>query len=127
MDINKFKNLNVLYVEDEIELRDVTCSSLSSIIPNITVAGNGKEGLELFNSDNEFDLIITDLAMPVMDGSEMIKSIRENNLTIPILITTAFGSKNEEMLELEKIGIDGYIMKPLDMMKLIKIIDEIIK
>jgi len=44
MDINKFKNLNVLYIEDEIELRDVTCASLSSIIPNISVANNGKEG-----------------------------------------------------------------------------------
>ncbi|MEA3314538.1 MAG: response regulator [Campylobacterota bacterium] len=127
MDINKFKSLNVLYVEDEIELRDVTCNSLESIIPNISVAGNGKEGLEVFNSDDEFDLIVTDLAMPVMSGTEMIKIIRETNSNIPILVTTAFGSQNEEIIELEKIGIEGYIMKPVDMMKLIQKIDEIIK
>lgn len=126
MDINKFKNLNVLYIEDEIELRDVTCASLSSIIPNISVANNGKEGLEIFNS-KDFDLIITDLAMPVMSGTEMIKIIRENNSDIAILVTTAFGSQNEEILDLEKLGIDGYIMKPVDMMKLIKEIDKIIK
>jgi len=126
MDINKFKNLDVLYVEDEIELRDVTCNSLESIIPNITVGSNGKEGLEIFKS-KEFDLIITDLAMPVMSGTEMIQEIRKINSSIPILVTTAFGSQNEEIIELEKIGIDGYIMKPVDMMKLIQKVDEIIK
>ena len=126
MDINKFKNLDVLYVEDEIELRDVTCNSLESIIPNITVGSNGKEGLEKFNSD-KFDLIITDLSMPIMTGSEMIKEIRAVDSNTPILVTTAFGSQNEEVENLKEIGMTTYLMKPVDIRELITTIYNLVK
>ena len=74
--------------------------------------------------DNSFDLIITDLSMPVMDGISMIKEIRKINSTIPIVVTTAFGSQNEEVAKLEEIGMSAYIMKPVDVMKLLQTIDE---
>ena len=124
MNIELIKSLKVLYVEDEVVLRDITCKSLSSVVKDIEVADNGKEGLEKFNSQN-FDLIITDLAMPIMDGMEMIKNIREINQTIPILVTTAYGSQNEEVSKLSEIGMNAYVMKPVDVMKLVQTIDEL--
>lgn len=125
MNIELIKNLKVLYVEDEIVLRDTTCSSLRSILKEVIVADNGQEGLEKFQNDT-FDLIITDLSMPVMTGTEMIEKIREVNKKIPIVVTTAYGSQNEDIIKLKDIGMDEYVMKPVDMMKLIEAIDKAI-
>lgn len=123
MNIELIKTLKVLYVEDEIILRDTTCNSLNSILKEVVVADNGKEGLEKFQND-KFDLIITDLSMPVMSGTEMIKAIREIDKEIPIIITTAYGSQNLEVKELSKIGMTDYVMKPVDVMKLVETIDK---
>ncbi len=123
MNIELIKTLKVLYVEDEIILRDTTCNSLNSILKEVVVADNGKEGLEKFKND-KFDLIITDLSMPVMSGTEMIMAIREIDKTIPIIITTAYGSQNIEVQELSKIGMTDYVMKPVDVMKLVETIDK---
>ena len=123
MNIELIKTLKILYVEDEIALRDITSSSIESIISKLVVADNGKEGLEKFIND-EFDLVITDLSMPVMDGISMIKEIRKINATVPIVVTTAFGSQNEEVEKLQEIGMSAYIMKPVDVMKLLQTIDE---
>ncbi len=123
MNIELIKTLRVLYVEDEIALRDITSSSIESIINQLVVADNGKDGLDKF-INGEFDLVITDLSMPVMDGITMIKEIRKINATIPIVVTTAFGSQNEEVAKLQDIGMSAYIMKPVDVMKLLQTIDE---
>ena len=125
MNIELIKTLRVLYVEDEIALRDITSSSIESIISKLVVADNGKEGLDKFNEE-EFDLVITDLSMPVMDGLTMIKEIRKINTTIPIVVTTAFGSQNEEVEKLQDVGMSAYVMKPVDVMKLLQTIDEAI-
>lgn len=125
MNIELIKTLRVLYVEDEIALRDITSSSIESIISKLVVADNGKEGLDKFNEE-EFDLVITDLSMPVMDGLTMIKEIRKINTTIPIVVTTAFGSQNEEVEKLQDVGMSAYVMKPVDVMKLLQTIDKAI-
>ncbi len=125
MNVEKIKNLKILYVEDEIVLRDTTCSSLEPILKEIVVADNGKEALEKFENDT-FDVIVKDLSMPVMTGTEMIQKIREKDKDIPIIVTTAYGSQNEDIIKLQEMGMDEYVMKPVDMMKLIEAIDKVI-
>jgi len=126
MNIELIKTLKVLYVEDEIVLRDTTCNSLNSILKEVVVADNGKEGLEKFKNDT-FDLIITDLSMPIMNGVDMIEAIREIDSKIPIIITTAYGSQNEDVAKLTQIGMNDYVMKPVDVMKLIQTINDVIQ
>jgi len=123
LNIELIKTLRVLYVEDEIVLRDITSSSIESMIGRIVTADNGQEGLDKFLCD-KFDLIITDLSMPIMDGMTMIKQIREINTEIPIIITTAFEIQSKELESLNKIEKCIYIMKPVDIMKLLQSIDE---
>ncbi len=125
VNIELIKTLKILYVEDEIALRDITVKSLNSIIKNIEVASDGQEGLDKFKAE-KFDFIITDLAMPVMDGIEMMQHIREIDKKIPILVTTAFGSQNVEVSKLNKFGMSDYIMKPVDIMKLVESIDKLL-
>jgi DNA-binding response OmpR family regulator len=123
MNIELIKTLKVLYVEDEILLRDITCNSLNSILKEIIVASDGKDGLEKFNES--FDLVITDLSMPIMSGYEMIENIRKIDKNIPIIITTAYGSQNEDVIDLNAIDKIDYVMKPVDVMKLVKTITKI--
>jgi CheY-like chemotaxis protein len=125
MDIEAIKKLTVLYVEDEIVLRDTTCNSLQSILNKIVVANNGKEGLEKFQEE-KFDLVITDLSMPSMSGTQMIEEIRKIDPQIPVVVTTAYGSQNEDITKLKKIGIEEFVMKPVDVMKLVESIDKVI-
>jgi CheY-like chemotaxis protein len=125
MNIDLIKTLTVLYVEDEIALRDITSDSISSIVKELDVADNGKMGLEKFQQNN-YDLIISDLSMPIMDGITMIKEIRKLDKSIPIVITTAFSAKNEDVKYISSIEKTSYVMKPVDVMKLLEAIDHAI-
>lgn len=110
------KNIKVLYIEDNKDVREQTLKMLKIFFDNITIAQNGEEGLNYFNSNNKhestsFDLIITDIEMPVIDGISMIYSIREHDKTIPIIIFSAHNN-TDYFLRTISAGIDGYILKP---------------
>ena len=76
--------LNILYVEDNEDARESTLLVLENFFDNITVAVNGDDGYDKYidyhNSTNKFfDLVVTDITMPKMDGIEMCKLIFEHN------------------------------------------------
>ncbi len=118
--IDILKNITILYAEDEADLRDVTSSILKSFTKNQYIATNGKEAYELFlKYEDEIDLIITDINMPVLNGLDFIKKLKETNLNIPVIVTTAFSNK-EYLLEAIDIGVDKYVLKPIDITKLLQ-------
>ncbi|MCT7602911.1 REC domain-containing phosphodiesterase [Aliarcobacter butzleri] len=118
--ISILKNMSILYVEDEKDLREVTHEILKSFTKNQYIAENGQEGLELFKKyEKNIDLIVTDINMPILNGLEMTKEIKNINPNIPIIITTAFSNK-EYLLESIDIGIDKYVLKPIDIAKLLQ-------
>lgn len=110
------QNLKVLYVEDDVDAREITTMLLEDFFDTIIVAKNGQEGLEKFEQ-NSIDIIITDINMPYMNGLEMAKKIRETDVEVPIIILSAH---NEEdfFLQSIQIGINGYLLKPIDMKQL---------
>ena len=122
------KKLKLLYVEDEDGIRDTFSLMLGRFVDEIFVAQNGEEGLELFKN-NDVDLIISDIRMPKMNGLEMISEIKKLNNSIPTLFTTAFG-ESEYLKEAIEVGVDGYLIKPIDRNKLVlklnKIADNLI-
>lgn len=110
--VEKTEDLKLLYVEDDEILRVSTMGILEDFFDDIFICVDGQDGLDTYN-ENEIDIVITDLNMPVMGGLEMIKSIREKNKNIPIFVFSAF---NEEKIVDESKGYDikGYLYKPLD-------------
>ncbi|MCT7447387.1 EAL domain-containing response regulator [Aliarcobacter skirrowii] len=119
-EIDRLKNVNVLYAEDEKELRDITSEFLKSFTKTQYVASNGEEGFNLFlEHQDSIDLVITDINMPILSGMDMIKKIKEINPKIPIIIATAFSNK-EYLLEAINIGVDKYVLKPIDISKLLQ-------
>jgi len=118
-DVSRLKDITVLYCEDEEYLRDVTKGILKSFTKKQYIAEDGAIGLELFKKhEEEIDLIITDVNMPNMNGLDMAKEIKAINHNIPIIVATAF-SNSEYLLEAIELGIDKYVLKPVNIKKLL--------
>lgn len=105
------KKLNVLYVEDNLDVQDMVKEIFKEAFKNIFTASDGKEGLEVFNS-NSIDMVISDIEMPNMDGLEMVEQIRKLS-DVPVILLTAFDNR-EFLLKAIHLKVDEYIFKPLD-------------
>lgn len=122
--VSTLRNVVVLYVEDEQLLRDIVTKSLSGFTKKQYVAKDGEEGFELFKKyQDEIDLVITDINMPKMNGLEMTRAIKAINQNVPIIVATAF-SNTEYLLEAIDLGVDKYVLKPIDMNKLISMMSK---
>ena len=105
-------SLTILYVEDDLAIQQTMSKYLRKFFLDVTVADDGVEALSLFNKAT-FDIVITDLSMPKMNGITLIDNIRELQEDQPILITTAHAESNF-LLSAIKAHVDGYIIKPFD-------------
>jgi CheY-like chemotaxis protein len=112
--------LSLLYVEDEPTARDVVCTFVRKIFPDIQLytAGNGKEGLERFK-DLRPDIVVTDIIMPSMNGIEMARAIKALDCATQIVVTSAHCDM-EYFIDSIEIGVNRYVMKPIDRDKLIE-------
>jgi CheY-like chemotaxis protein len=104
------QEFSILVVEDLDPLRDLICLILEEDGYHVESASNGKEGLELF-STKHFDMVFTDLLMPVMSGIEMGEKIKRINKNIPIVLVTAWMMEYTES-EVHSKGIDYIVKKP---------------
>lgn len=118
--INKeiLQNIKVLYVEDEVEVRNFTAKTIQAIVKELVVAENGQDGVEKFKQNQDIDLIVTDINMPKLGGLEMCEAIQEINPNIPIVITSAHNDPDFLKKAID-IGVDAYAMKPVDLYQLL--------
>ena len=105
------KKLTILYVEDEETTAELTAQALSWHCTTLITARNGAEGVEKYTAHLP-DIVITDIAMPVMDGLTMAADIRALDRSVPIIVLTAFES-TDYLKRMIDIGIDRYIAKPV--------------
>lgn len=115
--MKRLKELSLLFVEDETVMQKTIERILSKHLKRFTLAINGEEGIEKYNSVKP-DIIITDLDMPVMNGSVMISEIRKIDKNIPIIIITAFSDQAEKIS-----GADFCLIKPINKNKLFELLD----
>ncbi len=113
------KNINVLYVEDEKDVREFTSKTISTIVNKIITAENGKEGLDKFKENKDINLILTDINMPKMGGLEMCSEIRKIDAEVPIVITSAH-SDPDFLKKAIDVKVSAYAMKPIDLYHLIE-------
>ena len=112
------EELTVLYVEDSEMVRESTCDLLEEYFDNIDIAVNGEEGLqkykEFYEAHNKFyDIVITDINMPKMNGIEMIESIFKLHSRTNIIVMSAH-NESEYLLKLINMGISNFILKPIE-------------
>lgn len=105
------KTLNILYVEDDEGLREDMYALLSPLFKHIDLAEDGVSGLERYNGQH-YDLVITDINMPRMNGIEMIYEIRLINPEQKIISVTAH-SEGDILINIIKAGVNSFILKPI--------------
>ena len=132
------RRLKILYVEDDAQVRDVTSTLLEVYFNSVTVAVDGEEGLQVYidyndKTDKYYDLIISDINLPKLYGTEMVKKIKEIHPEQHVIFITAY-RELEHLNTAIELGVDGFIAKPLEIEKLKnilykttqKIVDELI-
>ncbi len=102
--------MRILVVEDEPKFSDLIQRGLTSERYAVDVAANGASGLELATTYH-YDLIILDLMLPLVDGSQVLRHIRARNTQVPVLVLTARDAMSDKVRHLE-LGADDYLTKP---------------
>lgn len=108
--------MKLLLIEDEPSVISLIQRSLSAAGHEITIAMDGKSGLEMA-LQHQFDLIILDLMLPVMNGMEVCRNLRNSNSSTPVLMLTALGTTENIVSGLDA-GADDYMTKPFKLAEL---------
>ena len=134
MDINikelaeQTKEIRVLYVEDEESVREQTMMILGMLFHHTDVAFDGEDAWQKYQNSS-YDIIFSDISMPRMDGIELSKHIKEEDPFQKIVIISAYNT-SDYLLETIEIGVDGFILKPIKMDKIVltikKLVDSIL-
>lgn len=119
------KNIRILVVDDEEHTRLGYAEVLRLDDYIVDIAENGKEGLKTAQERN-YDVIVTDLRMPEMDGMTFIEKLRKFNPNVKVVVITAFGSF-KSFKKMTSLGVIEYINKPVRAKDLKEAIQKVIK
>jgi len=119
------KNLKIMIVDDNQETIKYLVVLLENFFDEIVIAHDGEEALRLFKEE-EIDIVISDINMPKLNGIELIEKIRALNSLVPIIILSAHNESEHVMKSIE-LGINGYILKPVNMESLVKVLSNSIE
>ena len=116
------KNLTLLLVEDDEELRNSIKDTLSLFFKEIITAPDGESALSIYLKNN-IDLIITDYVMPLMNGFELCREIRVTNKKIPLVIMSNYSDK-EKLLKSMTLELTDYLIKPIEYNQLLETLEK---
>ncbi|MBR2937198.1 MAG: response regulator transcription factor [Oscillospiraceae bacterium] len=116
--------ISVLVVEDDPNIRELLQLYLEKEGYAVTLAADGAQGLEKFRAIQP-NLVLLDVMMPVMDGWDVCKAIREEGST-PVIMLTAKGETDDKVMGL-KAGADDYVTKPFEMKELLARIEAVLR
>jgi two-component system copper resistance phosphate regulon response regulator CusR len=119
------QNRKILLVEDERKIADTLKIGLAENGYEVDVAYDGKSGQELFQSA-QYNLIVLDINLPLLNGYELCKIIRQENSQVSIIMLTALGALNDK-IEGYDAGADDYLVKPFEFRELLLKIRALLK
>ena len=123
--VKKTKELKILYVEDNKEARTQMIKMLKNFFENIEIAVNGQDGFEKYKESN-FDIVLTDINMPKLNGIEMIKLILKKNEDQKIVVLSAYND-SEYLQQCLELGIKHYLYKPIQIQTLLTTLNKLVK
>ena len=123
------QTLTILYVEDNDEVRQQTKEMMEGLFLKVSSAKNGKEGIKEFTryyqeTQEFYDIVITDIEMPIMNGLQMSEALMKINEKQIIIINSAY-SNADNLLQLIELGISYFLPKPLHFKQLFKILKKV--
>ena len=111
--MNTINNPKILIVDDEPDILELLSNFLTYEGYQVTTESRGQEAIDLFRSE-PFDLVITDIRMPGMDGVEVLKEIKQLDEDVEVIILTGFASVDSAVRTLRQDGAFDYLTKPLE-------------
>jgi len=122
-------NFAVLFIEDDEDLRNATLPIFERFFKRVDTASNGIEGLERYQSFKDetnvyYDIVISDIQMPQMNGIELSKALLKINPSQKIMITSAYNDK-EYLIDLINVGVSGFFEKPINYENMIKVLYDV--
>jgi DNA-binding NtrC family response regulator len=114
----------ILVVDDQDSMRVLLQDMLEVIGYDVVLAEGGEQALSILEGER-FDLVLTDLNMPGMDGTALLRAVKARRSEIPVVIITGYGTFHTEK-RVMKEGADGYISKPCTLSKIEKTLSSIL-
>ncbi|MEA2099585.1 MAG: response regulator [Campylobacterota bacterium] len=123
------QDYTLLYVEDEEFLQEATAEIFKYLFKEVVLAKDGEEAVSLYRSNfnktgKNFDIVITDIQMPKMNGIDLSKELLKLNKNQKIVIVSAY-NEAEYFIELRKIGVSNFMQKPSSSQEITNILYEI--
>lgn len=119
------EEIKILLVEDEKKIADSIAKGLKELDYHVETAYDGRIGLRLYES-GRFNIVITDINLPGINGYDLCKIIRSSNQHIPVIMLTAFGATNDKIEGFDS-GADDYMVKPFEFRELVVRIRALLK
>jgi YesN/AraC family two-component response regulator len=119
------KNMTLLYVEDNRCLSKINMQLFKDIFVEVHLAEDGESGLEMYQC-NRYDLVISDINLPKMNGLVMLKEILELNEQQPVIVVSAY-SRVEYLSKLQELKIEHFLTKPVNSKNMISAIYQSVK
>ncbi len=118
-------NFSILYIEDDSLSQKIVVSVLQRYFKNIYIARDGLEGLERYY-ETKPDIVLSDISMPNLDGMDMIREIKKLNPKQKIMLFTSYNNV-DYLNKAINMGVDKYILKPLNTKKMLLALDDIVQ
>jgi CheY-like chemotaxis protein len=116
----------LLIIEDEERVKNILIEMLEEAGHSVRGTRHGEEGLAILHQE-AFDLVITDLGMPGMNGWEVIQRIRERDSRLPVVVITGWGLKGEEdRRRLWELGVSRCLFKPVRIQELLQAVNDLL-
>ncbi|MBF0607296.1 MAG: response regulator [Magnetococcales bacterium] len=120
--VRRAKAIRILYVEDDKQIREDTRKFLLRFFETVECATNGQEGLDKYRP-GLFDIVISDIRMPHVNGIEMVRGIKKINKHQKIIVISAHDEAHY-LMELINLGVHSFLLKPLDVQHLLEVLSE---
>jgi CheY-like chemotaxis protein len=119
-------SVTILVVDDEPQVAETLRGILEFEGYQVETAENGRQALDRLTSGHRFDLVITDMKMPEMDGLELMRQVRKLRKNLPVIVLTAYATLKSG-LQAIKEGVYDYISKPFSVNLLTSVVHEALK
>ncbi len=123
--VKKGRKARILVIDDEAFVRDVLSRTLAHADHQVTLAEDGRKGVQLFK-EGDFDIVLTDLGMPGVSGWEVCRMIKEISPHTPVGMITGWGDEKNRG-KLEEYGLDFFISKPFDFAQILNVVAEVME
>jgi len=117
--------MKILFIDDAPDIRALMTDFLPICGHTVVTAADGQQGWEVFSAEaDSFDVLITDVSMPVMTGMELLRIVRENGFKVPVILVSGHGDKNVETKAAE-YETTAVLSKPFELSEIRAILEQL--